>query len=311
MNTRLRCKIFAIIPVVTLCATLCAAQAIPAETVFRTETRLVVLHATVTDPAGKLILDLKKEKFSVFENGVEQTIASFRHEDVPVSLGLVIDNSASMRPMREQVATAAVALVQASNPDDEVFVINFEETPSLDADFTNDLGKLKTALARLNTRRGTAMYDAVAAGIEHVKGREKKDKKVILVVTDGNDNSSLTRLDRLIAMAQKGDVIIYAVGLLDEDLPRESEKARRALDALTKATGGQAYYPKAVEEVQRIAPQIAHEIRNQYILTYSPSNQEADGTYRKIELRVDVPGAEVRTRAGYYAASPDKVSSIR
>ena len=279
-------------------------------TLFRTDSRLVVLHATAEDKEGRLVMDLPKTAFQVYENGVLQEIKSFRKEDVPVSLGLIIDNSASMTDKRARVAAAALGLVKLSNPEDEVFIVNFDEAPSLDADFTSDPKQLQKALARIDSRGGTAMRDALRTAIDHVKGRNKKDKKVLVVVTDGNDNSSLEPLDTVIRAAQQNDVLIYAVGLLGDETPREAEKARRALDALTRATGGQSYYPQDVSEIDRIAPQIAHEIRNQYIVTYSPSNQELDGSFRQIRVLVDSPGVKnIRTRSGYYATPDNRKSA--
>jgi len=276
------------------------------DTIFRSDTRLVVLHASAEDKDGHMVKDLPQSAFQVFENGVKQQIKSFRNDDVPVSIGLVIDGSASMTNKRDKVNAAALALVTLSNPDDEVFIINFDETPSLDMEFTNDVEKLKKGLARIRARGGTAMRDGVREAIEHVKGRNKKDKKVLVVVTDGNDNASVQPLETLVRVAQQNDVLIYAVGLLNEESPREAEKAKRALDALARATGGQTYYPKDVSEIDQIAPRIAHEIRNQYIISYSPSNQELDGSFRQIRLLVDSPlVANVRTRPGYYA-TPDQ-----
>jgi len=271
-------------------------------TLFRTDSRLVVLHATAEDKEGRLVMDLPKTAFQVYENGVLQQIKSFRKEDVPVSLGLIIDNSASMTDKRARVAAAALGLVKLSNPEDEVFIVNFDEAPSLDADFTSDVKLLQKALARIDSRGGTAMRDALRTAIDHVKVRNKKDKKVLVVVTDGNDNSSLEPLDTVIRAAQQNEVLIYAVGLLSDELPREAEKAKRAVDSLTRATGGQSYYPQNVSEIDRIAPQIAHEIRNQYIVTYSPSNQELDGSFRQTRVLVDSLGVKnIRTRSGYYA----------
>jgi Ca-activated chloride channel homolog len=271
-------------------------------TIFRTEARLVVLHATAVDKDGRMVMDLPKSAFQVYENGVRQEIKSFRREDVPVSLGLIIDNSASMTDKRDKVAAAALALVQLSNPEDEVFIVNFGEFPSLDVDFTNDTKQLKRGLGRIDSRGGTAMRDAIRTAIEHVKGRNKKDKKVLVVVTDGADNSSMEPLESVIRAAQQNEVLIYSVGLLSDETPREAEKAKSALDALAQATGGQNYYPKDVSEIDRIAPQIAHEIRNQYIVTYSPTNQELDGSYRQIRVLVESPDVKtVRTRSGYYA----------
>jgi Ca-activated chloride channel homolog len=273
-------------------------------TLFRSESRLVVLHASIEDKDGHLVMDLPQSAFQVYENGVRQEIKSFRKEDVPVSLGLIIDNSASMTDKRPKVAAAALALVKLSNPEDEVFIVNFDDVPSLDVEFTSDIKKLQDGLTRIDSRNGTAMRDALRTAIEHLKGRDKKDKKALVVVTDGNDNSSLEPLETVIRAAQQNEVLIYAVGLLSDEAPREAEKAKRALDALVRASGGQAYYPKDVSEIDRIAPRIAHEIRNQYIITYSPTNQEQDGSFRQIRLLVDGPEvATVRTRSGYYATA--------
>jgi Ca-activated chloride channel homolog len=248
------------------------------------------------------MMELPKSAFQIYENGVRQEIKGFRREDVPVSLGLIIDSSASMTDKRDRVAAAALALVQSSNPDDEVFIVNFADAPSLDVDFTNDAAKLKKGLSRVDSHGETAMRDAIRTAIDHLKGRNKKDKKVLVVVTDGNDNSSLASLESVMRAAQQSEVLIYSVALLSDETPHEADRAKRALDALAHATGGQVYYPQDVSEIDRIAPQIAHEIRNQYIVTYSPATQEMDGSYRQIRVLVDSPGvANVRTRSGYYA----------
>jgi len=276
------------------------------DTIFRSETRLVVLHASAEDKEGRMVNGLSQGAFQVFENGLKQEIKGFRQEDVPVSLGLVIDSSASMTKKRDRVAAAALALVKLSNPEDEVFIMNFDEAPSLDVDFTNDLDRLKKGLSHFNARGGTALRDAVRSAIEHLKGREKKDKKVLVVVTDGADNASLTSLDVVIRAAQQSDVLIYTVGLLSEESPREAEKARTALETMARATGGQSYLPGNVSEIDRIAPEIAHEIRNQYTLSYNPINQQLDGSFRQIRVLVNSPlVASVRTRTGYYA-TPDR-----
>jgi len=264
------------------------------------------LHASPEDKDGHLVKSLPASAFQVFENGVKQKISGFRQEDVPVSLGLVIDSSASMSKKRDRVAAAALALVRLSNPDDEVFIVNFDEAPSLDVDYTNDIEKLKKGLKRFDARGGTAMRDALRTAIEHLRGRDKKDKKVLLVVTDGADNASLTTLDYVIRAAQQSEVLIYTVGLFGDEGPRETEKGKSALETLARATGGQNYFPKDVAEVDQIAPQIATEIRNQYSVSYTPTNQELDGTFRQIRLLVDSPlVVAVRTRTGYYA-TPDR-----
>lgn len=269
---------------------------------FRTDTRLVDLHASVIDKQGHLVLNLPESAFKVYENGIQQEIKSFRREDVPVSLGLIIDNSASMHDKREKVASAALALVGASNPEDEVFIMNFNEEASLEQDYTSNIKELEAALKTINSRGQTAMRDALRMGIEHLRHGGKKEKKILLVVSDGEDNSSVETLDHVIQSAQQNGVIIYGVGLLSDDEPREAERAKQALDALTFATGGQGWYPQELSEVDGIAREVAHEIRNQYIIGYTPIDQAMDGKYRKIRVTVNAPGDPiVRTRAGYYA----------
>jgi VWFA-related protein len=284
-----------------------AAQSAVAEgetPVFRSDTRLVVLHTTVVDRKGNRITDLGQSAFKVFENGVEQPIKIFRREDIPISLGLIIDNSGSMRNKRGKVETAAVKLVKASNRNDEVFVVNFNDEAFLDQDFTNKISLLEQALARIDSRGGTAMRDAVRMSIDHLKQGAKRDKKVLLVVTDGEDNNSATTLENLVRAAQQSEVLIYAIGLLSEEEKRDARRAKRALDAIVTATGGQAYYPKDASEVDSIADQVARDIRSQYVLAYSPTNPELDGSYRQIKVTVKGPGnPTARTRSGYYATA--------
>jgi VWFA-related protein len=256
--------------------------------VFTTDTRLVVVHASVLDGKGKLVTTLPESAFKVLENNVEQTIKIFRREDIPVSMGIVIDNSGSMRDKRAKVAAAALDLVKASNPQDEVFIVNFNDDAYLDQPFTNDIKKLETALERIDSKGGTAMRDAISMSIDYVKDKGKKDKKVLIVVTDGNDNTSNIGLEELVRKAQQSDVLIYSIGILSEEEPREARKAKRALHDLGIASGGLDYYPKDLAEVDKITPEVAREIRNQYTLAYTPTNAAMDGTFRKITA-ADLP----------------------
>jgi VWFA-related protein len=271
---------------------------------FRADTRLVVLHASVVDSKGNLITSLKKSDFKVFENSVEQQVKVFRREDVPVSMGLIIDNSGSMRDKRKKVETAALALVKASNPRDEVLVVNFNDEAYEDVPFTNDIKKMEEGLTKIDSRGGTAMRDAIDLVIDHMKTKAKKDKKVIFIVTDGNDNTSTISLEKLVQKAHNSEIVMYAIGLLNEEEHREAKKAKRALDALTTASGGVAYYPKELADVERIALQVAQDIRNQYILAYTPSNTALDGSFRQIKVQTPSHKYSVRTRSGYYA-TPD------
>ncbi|HXN49738.1 MAG TPA: VWA domain-containing protein [Bryobacteraceae bacterium] len=269
---------------------------------FTADTRLVVLHATVVDNRGKLVTDLPRTAFHVFEDGAEQKLKLFRREDVPVSMGIVIDNSGSMREKRKKVEDAAMALVKASNPQDEVFIVNFNDEAYLDVPMTNDMKKLEEGVARIDSRGGTAMRDAIDLSMEYLKSKAKRDKKVIVVVTDGNDNASEITLEKLIQKAQQREALIYTLGLLEEEDHREGKRAKRALDALATATGALAYYPKAVSDVGAFTLQVAHDIRNQYILGYTPTNEALDGTYRQVKVVVEAHNHPlVRTRTGYYA----------
>lgn len=184
-------------------------------------------------------------------------------------------------------------------------VVNFNDDAFEDTPFTNDIKKMEEGLTRIDSRGGTAMRDAVSMTIDRVKEAAKKDKKVLLIVTDGNDNLSNISLERLVEKAHNSGILIYAIGLLNEEDRGEAKKAKRALDALTKASGGLAYYPKAVDKVETIAQQVAHDIRNQYVMAYTPSAQDLDGGFRQIKVTVDGPNRpQVRTRTGYYAV-PD------
>jgi VWFA-related protein len=279
--------------------------------VFRSDTRLVVLHATVVDKNGNLVTNLPQSAFQVYEDGVQQQIKTFKREDIPVSLGLIIDNSGSMRDKRQKVEAAALTLVKASNRQDEVFVVNYNDEAFLDTrkDFTSDVKELEEALTKIDSRGGTAMRDALRMSIDHAKEKGKKDKKALLVITDGNDNASIVTLENLVKSAQQSEVIIYAIGILSEEDKREAKRAKRALDALAEATGGQSYYPKDVSDVEKIAQQVAHDIRNQYTIAYSPLKQELDGTYRQIKVEVNGPNRpQVRTRSGYYATGGGKAT---
>lgn len=272
---------------------------------FRADTRLVVLHASVVDKNGGLLTKLPREAFKVYEDGIEQPIKTFRREDVPVSLGLVVDNSGSMRDKRSKVEAAALAAIKVSNRRDEVTVVNFNDEAFQDATFTGDVKKMEEALTRLDSRGGTAMRDAISMTIDYVAQKAKHQKKVLVVVTDGNDNTSAITLEQLVVKAHDSEVLLYLIGLLSEEDRREAKKAKRALDALAQASGGSAVYPKDVSEVERMALSIAHEIRNQYILAYSPTNQTLDGRFRRVRVTVNGPGRPtVRTRSGYYA-TPD------
>jgi VWFA-related protein len=261
------------------------------------------------DKQGRLVTNLPRSAFHVFENKVEQPIKTFRREDVPVSLGLVVDNSGSMRDKRKRVESAALAAVKASNPQDEVLVVNFNDEAFDDTNgFTNSIPRLEEALTKIDSRGGTAMRDAISMTIDFLNKKAKHDKKVLFVITDGNDTASTqVTLERLVQKAHESEVLLYFLGLLSEEDKREAKKAKRAMDALAKASGGTTVYPESLSEVQDIALAMAHEIRNQYIITYTPTNPALDGTFRTIKVVANGPNRPtVRTRTGYYATPSDE-----
>jgi len=267
---------------------------------------LVVLHTTVLDDRQRFADGLKSENFRVFEDKVEQKLSVFKREDVPVSMGLVIDNSGSMRDKRPRVNEAAITLVQASNPSDEAFVVNFNDDfyLDLDKDFTNNIPELKEALERIDSRGSTALYDAIIGSLDHLK-KATKDKRVLLIVTDGEDNTSHNSLEKTIREIQRTDTVIYAIGLLSQERKKEAKRAKKALEQIAAASGGVSYFPEDVEDVHHICEQVAHDIRNQYILAYYPTNTRRDGTFRAVTVDVIPPRGRgklvARTRNGYYA----------
>ena len=270
--------------------------------VFRKQVEEVQLHATVLDDKHRMVTDLAKQDFQVYENGQPQQITSFDRRDIPVSLGIVIDNSGSMRDKRPAVNQAAINLVKASNPKDEVFIVNFNDEYYLDQDFTSNLTQLKEGLEKIDSRGGTALYDAVVASADHLDKNAKLDKKVILVVTDGEDNASRESLEQAIRRLQKENgPVVYTIGLLGEE---RQKRARRALSALAENTGGISYFPKDLNEVDSITREVAHDIRNQYIIGYKPASGRQDTGYRTVRVEAKAPGhgkLSVRTKTGYYS----------
>ncbi len=268
--------------------------------VFKKQVQEVVLHATVVDETGRLVTSLDRSAFSVYQNGQPETITSFRREDVPVALGIVVDNSGSMRDKRAKVTEAVMNLIRMGNSQDEAFVVNFSQTPYLDQDFTSNATLLQTALHQISTKGSTALYDAVVASDVHLHNNPRLQKKVLLVITDGQDNMSRETLEDAIRKLQsnKGPTV-YAIGLSDEGMTRS---AREALQTLAGSTGGVAYFPQTLEEVNEVTRTVAHDIRSQYTLTYNPGTTIGNG-YQRIQVVVRGPAhtrLTARTRSGYY-----------
>ena len=273
--------------------------------VFRKDVDEVMLHATVVDDKQHIITNLDRTAFTVFEDGKPQSIISFHHVDIPVAMGIVIDNSGSMREKRAKVNQAALNLVRSSNPNDEVFIVNFNDEQYLDQDFTHDLRKLKEALEKIDARGGTALYDAVVASADHLRQNARLEKKVIFLVTDGEDNASSETLEQAVKhLSTEGGPSVYAIGILgDEDHPK---RAKKALQVVADRTGGIAFFPKTLDEVDAISRTIANDIRNQYAIGYKPTSPKKAGEFRQIRVEAKAKGHGkllVRTKSGYYAGA--------
>jgi Ca-activated chloride channel family protein len=274
----------------------------PAAT-FSSKADLVVLHVTVLDRKAGFIAGLPREAFTVYEEDQAQTISFFRNEDTPVTVGLVIDSSMSMQRRRDGVIAAGLAFAQSSHPRDEMFTVNFNEQvwPGLPRyqDFTSDVGELRQALSRATARGRTALFDAIRVALEHLnKGTQQK--KVLVVISDGSDNSSRTTFDSVLVMAQRMNAVIYTIGLSDE---YDRDDRPDVLKRLATATGAEAFFPddgKITSTLERIA----RDIRSGYTIGYVPADAPDDGSFRAVRVKVSSPDRrrlKVRTRSGYVA----------
>jgi Ca-activated chloride channel family protein len=268
----------------------------------------VLLTCAVVDEKGRFVTDLSRGDFHVLEDGVPQTTTSFLHQDQPVSLGILVDNSGSMRDKRVAVNSAALNLLKASNPQDATFIVNFSDRAFLDQDFTSNIDALNRGLSHLDSKGTTAMYDAVAASADELANHGKLPRQVLLVITDGADNASRLNLEQAIRRVQNlGGPVVYTIGLLfgvDKD---ESEHARTALEKLSQETGGIAYFPRSLQDVDGIAVEVARDIRDQYTIGYHSTKPASLGGYRVLSVEASAPKRGkliVRTRKGYYAKEP-------
>ena len=268
------------------------------------DVNMVVLRVTAQDHKGALVSGLNKADFQIYEDGVLQQTKYFSHEDLPVTVGLVIDNSGSMTPKRADVIAAALAFARSSNPLDQMFVVKFNEKVSFglpaNTPFTDQVPQLQVALSRISSSGETALYDAVVAALDHLK-KGTRDKKVLIVISDGGDNASKHKLKEITALAGQPDAIIYTIGIFDE---QDGDRNPSVLKRLAKDTGGEAFLPQSLKDVAPICEQIAHDIRNQYTLAYVPANRKRDGSYRVIQVKAnsrDRGHLSVRTRTGYFA----------
>ena len=263
---------------------------------------MVILSATVVDRHNALVSGLGKDDFQVYEDGVLQQIEHFSHEDIPVTAGILVDNSGSMGPKRDDVIAAALAFAGSSNPQDQMFVVNFNDRVSFglpaDTPFTDRREELQLALSGIRAIGQTALYDGIAAALDRLK-QGNRDKKVLILISDGGDNASKHTLAQVVDMAKQSTAIIYAIGIFDE---QDGDQNPAVLRRFAKETGGEAFFPESSREIASICEGIARDIRNQYTLTYVPTIASQDGRYRAIEVKASAPGRgrlSVRTRAGY------------
>jgi len=270
----------------------------------REDVNEVVLNCTVVNEQGKLVKDLKSADFHVWEDGTPQKIDSFQFQDLPVSMGILVDSSGSMRDKRAAVDAAALELVRASNPDDEAFIVNFSNHAYLDQDFTSDISKLQQGLQHFDPQYMTALYDAVVASADELSKNAKHPKEVLIIITDGADNASRLTLEQAVHRVQyMGGPVVYSVGLLFGDDKDEAERAKSDLEALSADTGGIAYFPQSLQDVDEIAAEIARDIRHQYTIGYHPTRSVTLGGFRVVRVEAEAPGYGkliVRTSKGYY-----------
>lgn len=276
------------------------------------DVELVTLPVAVVDRDGQPVLGLDQQHFQVFEDGVGQEISRFVQEDVPISVGLAIDSSGSMNDKRQSVSRAALAFVEESNPDDETFIVTFNDEAFLEQDFTRSVGNLRDALDNIAPRGETAVNDAIYLALDHVEQEGRMDKKALLVISDGEDNASAYGHNVMMERLRESEVTVYAIGILEQNdtsgglfRKSRSEVARDALEEIAEATGGQAFFPKTLDEVEELCRRIAHDLRSHYTIGYRPSNPAYDGTWREIRVEVERPDGfprlEVRTKEGYFA----------
>ncbi len=280
---------------------------------------LVLMYTSVFDKNNRFVGDLKKDNFKVFEDGIEQSIASFTQEDVPISMGILMDLSGSMRGKIDQVNKAALAFIRASNPQDQVFLIGFNEEVELLQDYTSDIDEVTDSLENIVVTGGTAVYDAIHLGVQKAQSGVKA-KKAIVVITDGEDRDSYYKLDELVSKVQESDVQVFCIGFLNA-APEKGlfgrwsktapEKAHDALERISEETGGKAFFPSKVTDIHSIVSEIASELRSQYSIGYFSSNAARDGSFRRVKIEIrglDDSKRQLRYRRGYYAPKPETAS---
>jgi len=271
---------------------------------------LVLVNATVTDQLNRYVSGLESKHFQVWEDKIEQKVSYFNAEDVPISIGIIFDVSGSMKDKIGTAREAAATFLKTGNPDDEYFLVTFANRPEVVADFTTDVTKLQSKLLLTPAKGMTAMYDSVYVGLEKLK-EGTNPKKALLLITDGEDNRSRYTFQNVKDFVKEQDVQIYGIGIVDEWNSQLSagHTGRAMIEELADMTGGRAFFPDSVYELEDICTKIAVELKNQYVLGFHSANGAKDGKWRKLRVRINPPkGIEhlnVRAKSGYYAATAD------
>lgn len=304
----------AIFPVIFLCALTALGQPDPqtaparAPGEFRADTTLVLVPVSVTDPSNRYVLGLDKQDFHVFEDDVEQKVTSFSAEDAPLSVGLLVDTSGSMGAKLETSRKAVDEFLKTLNPSDEAFLVEFSDRADLTVSLTHHSSEIDNKLAEMNSGGLTALLDAVHTGLEEIK-HAKNPRKALLVISDGGDNNSRFTSTEIESLVREADVQIYAMGVFEPvfslGLTGEEVNGPKLLSEIAEQTGGRALAASNLRDLPSIAERIGIELRNQYVLAYSPANKNHDGKYRRVEVKLDqpkvLPPLKARWRLGYYA----------
>jgi Ca-activated chloride channel family protein len=268
---------------------------------------LVLLNATVKDSRNRHVIGLGKENFQVWEDKIEQEIQYFSSEDLPLSVGMIFDVSGSMGDKLTSARLAASTFMRMGQREDEYFLIEFSNSPHIVENFTTDITKLQSHLLLTRAKGATSLYDALYLGLEQVS-RGSNTRKALLLITDGEDNHSRYSFSDVKEFAKEHDVQIYAIGIVDESNPQlGGYQGRTLLEDLANLTGGRAFFPASVFELEGICAQIGSDLKNQYVIGYRSLNRSNDGKWRKVRVKVNrpkgAPGVSVRAKTGYYAST--------
>jgi Ca-activated chloride channel family protein len=291
-------------------------QTAPKSPTLKVDVDLVLVNATVTDPQNRYVTGLEKEHFQIWEDKLEQKIEYFSAEDVPISLGVIFDVSGSMKDKISTARDAAVTFLKTGNPEDEYFLVEFANRPEVAEDFTTDVSRLQNRLLFAPAKGMTAMYDSVYLGLEKLREGDNP-KKALLLITDGEDNRSRYTFSNVKDFVKEQDVQIYSIGIVDDFNSQlgSGHTGRAMIEELSDLTGGRAFFPDSVYDLEDICTKIAVELKNQYVIGYNSTNAAKDGKWRKLRLKINppkgLPHLNVRSKSGYYAPLADTAASGR